>query len=37
MTLFSLARNADPAFQAMLDKYYGGEPDHRTLELLGMR
>jgi uncharacterized protein (DUF1810 family) len=37
MTLFSLARNADPAFQAVLDKYYGSEPDHRTLELLGMR
>jgi uncharacterized protein (DUF1810 family) len=35
MTLFSLARNADPAFQAVLDKYYGGMPDRRTLELLG--
>ena len=37
MTLFSLARNADPVFQAVLDKYYGGEPDRRTLGLLGMR
>lgn len=35
MTLFSLARNADPAFQEVLDKYYGGMPDRRTLELLG--
>jgi uncharacterized protein (DUF1810 family) len=37
MTLFSRARNADPTFQAVLDKYYGGEPDRRTLELLGMQ
>jgi uncharacterized protein (DUF1810 family) len=35
MTLFSLTRNADRVFQEVLDKYYGGEPDRRTLELLG--
>lgn len=35
MTLFSLVEGADPVFQAVLDKYYGGEPDPLTLELLG--
>ena len=35
MTLFSLARGADPAFQEVLDRYFGGEPDPLTLELLG--
>ena len=34
MTLFSRASNADPAFQAVLDKYFGGEADPMTLELL---
>ena len=34
MTLFSQASNADPVFQAVLDKYYDGEPDPLTLELL---
>lgn len=34
MTLFSRAEGSDPAFQAVLDKYYEGEPDSRTLELL---
>ncbi len=37
MTLFSRARNTDPVFQSVLDKYYRGEPDRRTLELLGVR
>lgn len=36
MTLFSLARNTDPVFQAVLNRYYGGEPDKRTIELLGI-
>ena len=35
MTLFSLARGADPAFQEVLDRYFGGEQDPLTLELLG--
>jgi uncharacterized protein (DUF1810 family) len=35
MTLFARAA-ADPAvFQAVLDRYYDGRPDERTLELLG--
>ena len=36
MTLFSLAEGADPAFKEVLDRYYGGEQDPLTLELLGM-
>jgi uncharacterized protein (DUF1810 family) len=36
MTLFSLVQPTDPVFQAVLDKYYDGEPDERTLELVGM-
>jgi uncharacterized protein (DUF1810 family) len=34
MTLFG-AVSSDPQFSAAIDKYYGGEGDHRTLELLG--
>ncbi|MCD8285761.1 MAG: DUF1810 domain-containing protein [Clostridia bacterium] len=37
MTLF---READPSvevFQKVLDKYYGSEPDQRTLDILGMQ
>ena len=34
MTLFSLVENADGVFQAVLDKYFNGEPDQRTLEIL---
>jgi uncharacterized protein (DUF1810 family) len=33
MTLFG-AVSSDPQFSAALDKYYGGEADRRTLELL---
>ena len=36
MTLFSRARNTDPVFQAVLNKYYGGEPDRLTLEMLSI-
>ena len=36
MTLFSRASNTDPTFQAVLDKYYHGKPDKRTLKLLGI-
>ncbi|MEZ0486567.1 DUF1810 domain-containing protein [Fibrella aquatica] len=35
MTLFSVIPDADPVFQAVLDKYYNGEPDPQTLALLG--
>jgi uncharacterized protein (DUF1810 family) len=34
MTLFA-AVSPEPEFRAALDKYYGGEADPRTLELLG--
>lgn len=34
MTLFSRAGDDDTDFRAVLDKYYGGEQDARTLELL---
>lgn len=35
MTLFARAEDSPPVFQQVLDKYFGGEPDPRTLELLG--
>ncbi|MCE7067370.1 DUF1810 domain-containing protein [Dyadobacter sp. CY326] len=34
MTLFSLVNNADPVFQAVLDKYYNGLPDQKTLAIV---
>ena len=34
MTLFSLANDTNPVFQAVLDKYYGGSPDPKTLLLV---
>lgn len=34
MTLFLAADPDCPVFQQVLDKYYGGKPDPRTLELL---
>ena len=36
MTLFSCAVVDQPVFQQVLDKYYGGEPDEKTLALLGL-
>ena len=36
MTLFSLVPNADPVFQKLLEKYYAGERDHKTLRILGL-
>ena len=36
MTLFALVPNADPVFQQVLDKYFGGKRDGRTLEILGL-
>jgi uncharacterized protein (DUF1810 family) len=35
MTLFSVAAPEETVFQEALEKYFGGEPDHRTIELLG--
>lgn len=34
MTLFGALDNADPIFQQVLDKYYDGAADQKTLELL---
>ena len=35
MTLFGVADPAEPAFEAVLDRYFDGEPDPLTLQLLG--
>ncbi len=37
MTLFSCVKNADPIFEAVIDRYFQGKPDTRTLELLGLK
>ena len=34
MTLFAAVPGADPVFRAVLDKFFGGAPDERTLRLL---
>ena len=34
MTLFSVADPECKTFQAVLDKFYGGKPDERTLQIL---
>ena len=34
MTLFSSLQNANPIFQKVLDKYFGGKKDSKTLEIL---
>ena len=34
MTLFSLVSPADQLFRKALEKYFGGEPDQRTVDLL---
>lgn len=34
MTLFGTLENANPVFQKVLDKYFGGDKDERTLELI---
>ena len=36
MTLFSLVPDTDPVFQAVLDKYYKGKRDRKTLEMVGV-
>ncbi|MBQ9686643.1 MAG: DUF1810 domain-containing protein [Oscillospiraceae bacterium] len=35
MTLFELAAPEQPVFGRVLDKFYGGRRDYRTLEILG--
>lgn len=35
MTLFGALENTNPVFQKVLDKYFDGERDRRTLELIG--
>lgn len=35
MTLFAAVPGADPVFRAVLDAFFGGKPDARTLQLLG--
>jgi uncharacterized protein (DUF1810 family) len=37
MTLFSLVPGADPVFEAVLKKYYQGEKDKATLQLLNFQ
>lgn len=34
MTLFALVSHEDSLFQRVLDKYFDGEPDERTVDLL---
>ena len=34
MTLFSLVENTDPVFQAVLDKFFNGQPDQKTIALV---
>lgn len=36
MTLFSLAQDTEDIFQHVLDKYFGGERDSKTVSLLRM-
>ena len=36
MTLFNAARPEEPVFGRVLTKFYNGEPDRRTLEILGL-
>ena len=35
MTLFSLADNGNSVFDKVLGKFFDGQPDHRTLTILG--
>jgi uncharacterized protein (DUF1810 family) len=36
MTLFSRVAEAGSVFHRALDKYYGGKPDRKTLDILGL-
>lgn len=35
MTLFSLVEDADPVFEQVLKKFFGGKKDEKTLRILG--
>ncbi len=35
MTLFAALPNTDPVFEAVLDKFYNGKKDSKTLEIIG--
>jgi uncharacterized protein (DUF1810 family) len=35
MTLFAAMPGTEPVFQAVLDKFFGGEQDSKTVQLLG--
>ena len=37
MTLFSIVPGADPVFGEVLERYYGGKRDERTVEMVGAR
>jgi uncharacterized protein (DUF1810 family) len=37
MTLFAALEDAPPIFDAALMQYFAGQPDARTLEILGQR
>lgn len=37
MTLFAAVAPDEPVFRAVLDRWFGGEPDARTVELLGRK
>ena len=34
MTLFAALSNADPVFRKVLERYYQGEQDEKTLQIL---
>ncbi|MCF0054942.1 DUF1810 domain-containing protein [Dyadobacter sp. CY356] len=34
MTLFNLVKDTNPVFQAVLDKYFGGIPDQKTVDII---
>ena len=36
MTLFAAAATDEPVFAAVIDKFFGGQPDPRTLQILGL-
>jgi uncharacterized protein (DUF1810 family) len=36
MTLFSSVKDTDPVFQQVLDYYFGGKKDERTIEIISM-
>lgn len=37
MTLFSAAAPEEKVFKMVLEKYYSGKPDYRTLKMLGLQ